>query len=174
MKPDHRQIERDLIEPRNRNAIGDEREQPAMERDRQRETGDAARKRQQHAFRQHLAQQPAALRAERGAQAQLALAHRAARQQQVGDVDAGDQQHEQHRAAEDEQRRADLLDGLLVNRHQRDRPAGVALRRFLFELRAMLRISSCACSSETPSRSRAMACDEPRPGAVRSRSSVQP
>ena len=73
--------------------------------------------------------------AERRAKAQLALPHRAAREQQVGDIDAGDQQHEQHRAAEHVQGRANLIDGLLVNRHQRDRPVGVALRHLLFELR---------------------------------------
>ena len=121
---------------------------------------------EQQALGQHLPQQPRRAGAERRAQTQLALAHGAAREQQVGDVDAGDQQHERDRAGEHEQRRANLLDHLLVNRHERHRPAGIALRRFLLELRRDRSSSRRRpAASETPSRSRAMPCDDPRPGA---------
>ena len=50
--------------------------------------------RQQHALRQHLADQPGARRSQRHADRRLCLPRRAPRQQQVGYVGAGDQQHQ--------------------------------------------------------------------------------
>ncbi len=132
---DDRQIERHLIQARHRDAVRDQDEQSAMERDGQGEAGQSSRRTEQQAFRQHHPQQPPALGPKRGAQAQLALASRAPRKQEIGHVDAGDQQHQAHRAGEDQQRRADLLHGQLVNRHHAHRPGGVALRHFRFELR---------------------------------------
>ena len=51
-------------------------------------------------FDEQLADQPRAIGAERGAHRQFLLAQRAAREQQVGDVHARDQQHGDHRGAE--------------------------------------------------------------------------
>ena len=96
--------------------------------------------------------------AERGANRDLALARRAARQQQVGDVRARDQQHEADRAGEHEQRRTQIAGELAVHRHEQRAPAGVELR----ELASSGRWRSCPSapaprSSATPGLSRAMA-----------------
>jgi hypothetical protein len=132
---DNGKIERDLVQSRHWNPIGDERQQAAMERERQREPGDAAGRCEQHAFREHLPNQPATLCTEGGTQAQLTLPHRASCQKQIGDIHAGDQQHEADRAGQQEHGRANVVHHLLVDRDERDRPAGIASRRFLFELR---------------------------------------
>ena len=94
---DHRQIERHLVEPRNRNAIADQREQAAMTQRRDAQPRDAAGGREHQAFGEHLAHQPAASCAKRRSHAELALARGAPRQQQIRDVDAGHEQHEQRR-----------------------------------------------------------------------------
>jgi hypothetical protein len=68
------------------------------------------------------------LGAERGAHRDLARARGRAHQQQVGDVGAGDQQHEPDRAHEDQQRRLHVADDLVAHRRQLDRqPRAVGL-----------------------------------------------
>ena len=75
--------------------------------------------------------------AERRANRHLALAHAAAREQQVGEIDAGHQQHEADAAEQQQQRRPHAADRLLVQRHDRgaddavrcrDRPPPAAAR----------------------------------------------
>ena len=96
------------------------------------EADDAAGDRQQRALGQQLPHQPPASRAERGAHRQLAIAPQHARERQVGDVRARDQQHEPGRAEQDQQHLA-RADGQLLEhvgglrleaRCWRDRPAG--------------------------------------------------
>ena len=60
---------------------------------------------------------------------------RASRQQQIGDVDTGHEQHEHHRTDQREQRRPELPDHLFLQRKEHHRPAGVALRLLFLELR---------------------------------------
>ena len=62
---------------------------------------------EQHAFSQQLADQVGARRAERRPHRDFARARRGARQQQVRDVRAGDEQHEADRAHQHQQRRLD-------------------------------------------------------------------
>ena len=78
------------------------------------EPGDAAARREHQAFSKHLAHQPAAAGAKRRAHAELALARGAARQQQIRDVDAGNEQHERNRAHQREQRRPELSHHLIL------------------------------------------------------------
>ena len=73
--------------------------------------------------------------AERAADRDLALARRAAREQQVGDVGARDQQHEADRAGQHEQRRPQIAGQLAVHRHEQRAPAGVELRKLLASAR---------------------------------------
>ncbi len=76
-----------------------------------------SRDRGQHrAFRQHLPDQAARIRAQRRAHADLALPHRRARQHQVGHVGARDQQHQSHRAREQQQARPDITHNRLQQR----------------------------------------------------------
>ena len=62
------------------------------------QAGGAAQQSEQHALGQQLAHQPLPARAERGADGDFLLPAGGARQQQVGDVGAGDQQHERRRS----------------------------------------------------------------------------
>jgi hypothetical protein len=63
-----------------------------------------AAQRQQDAFRQQLAHDASAVGAQRGANGELTPSSRGARQQQIGDVGAGDDQHEPDRAHQQQQR----------------------------------------------------------------------
>ena len=131
---DHRHIERHLVEPRNRNAIAHQREQATMTQRGDGQPRDATGGRENQTFGEHLAHQPPASRAERGAHAELALACRAPREQQVRDVHAGHEQHEQHGAHQGEQRRPELPDHLFLQPKEHHGPAGVALRLLFLEL----------------------------------------
>ncbi len=72
------------------------------------------------AFGQHLAHQPPAARAKSRADGKLALLERRADQQQVGDVDAGDQQQKRGRAHQRQNRGPRLGDDALLHRLQTD------------------------------------------------------
>ena len=69
------------------------------------DAGEAAEQREHQVLGQHLTHQPAAAGAERRTHGQLLLAMAAAREQQVGDVGARDQQHQRHGAEQDHHRR---------------------------------------------------------------------
>jgi hypothetical protein len=70
-----------------------------------------------------------AIRAERGPNGNLALSGRAARQQQVRDVGARNQEHERDRAREDEKGGPVLARQLFVERNDARAPACVARRK---------------------------------------------
>jgi hypothetical protein len=78
------------------------------------ESRDAADGGEPKTFGEHLAHQPSAPRPERPPQAELALARRAARQQQVRDVDTRHEEDESHGADEGEQRWPELPDHLFL------------------------------------------------------------
>jgi hypothetical protein len=84
---------------------------------------------QHEALGQQLTHQPSAVRAEGGADRELALPRCGACQQQVRDVGAGDQQDETHRAKQNEQRPFHIADQFLMQRNQPDPDPGV--RRIL-------------------------------------------
>ena len=90
-------------------AIGDE------------QAGRATAGREQRALGQQLRDDARAAGAEGGAHGDLPLARLGSRQQQVGDVHAGDQQHERHGHAERHQRRLDAR-GQQVLRGRRIQP----------------------------------------------------
>src|SRR5205085_826565 len=69
--------------------------QPAI---REQQTNHAAEKREHHAFDQKLFREARAIRAERKAERYLFVPHRRARQQEIRDVRARDQEHEGNRA----------------------------------------------------------------------------
>ena len=83
---------------------------------RDRETGAGAGDAENDCLGEQLAQQPDAAGAESGTHGQLRLARRCAREEQVGDVCAGDEEHEADGAEQDEERRADVADHHVVER----------------------------------------------------------
>ena len=68
-------------------------------------------------FGQHLADQPPLPRAERRADRQLAIAAGGAHQQEVRDVGAGDEEDQEDEHLEEVERRAQVADQLIANRH---------------------------------------------------------
>ena len=86
--------------------------------------GGAAGQREHHAFRQQLAHQAPAPGAEGGAHRDFARSRRRAREQQVRDVDARDQQHEADRAEQDPERPLIGLRHRVQQRLHADRIAG--------------------------------------------------
>ena len=86
------------------------------------EADDAAGERQQQAFDDELARQPPARAAERGTNGELLLARRAARQDEPGDIDAGNRQQQRDRAEEDPQQASGRPDRVDLQRRDA-RPA---------------------------------------------------
>ena len=84
-----------------------------------------------HALSEQLPDEPRPCRAECGANGQLALTRARSCQEQVGDVRAGDEQHESNRAGEHEERRANVAGQLLAQAHDPRRPAGIEVGKHL-------------------------------------------
>ncbi len=82
-----------------------------------RQSARAADAREDEALGEQLAHEPRASGAERGADRELAVARGRPREQEVGDVGAGNEEHEGDGAGEDEQRGTDVAGQLLAQRH---------------------------------------------------------
>ena len=118
-----RAVDSDLVQTRN---VG--RPELANRRDaeqRDAESGHSAHERQQHVFRQQLSQKTRAIGAHGGANRHLLLANRRARQQQVGNVATGDQQHEADGAEQHVEGEAHVADDLVDQRNDADRQTAV-------------------------------------------------
>ena len=87
-----RKIQAQLVDPRDRNAVADERQQSAMAQHGNNERGQPACDGQHKALGQQLSDQPRAPCAERRAHPEFAFAGGASRQQEACNVDARDQQ----------------------------------------------------------------------------------
>ena len=109
---DDRAVQRRLTEPRHPFRSGGEqqRQQPPRGDD----TRHAAGQRQHEALRQHLPDDAPAAGAECRPNRELPRTDRKARQQQVGGVAAGDDQHRRDREQEDEQPQPEISDDELV------------------------------------------------------------
>ena len=96
-----------------------------------REPGHGAGRTEDDRLREELAQQADAAGAERRANGQFRLARRGAREEQVGDVRAGHEQHEADGAEQDQERRPDVAQHHVVERSgvERQRVVRVAKRR---------------------------------------------
>ena len=122
---------------------------------------DAAGERQQHAFGQQLADDAAAAGADRGADRDLALPAGGADQQQVGDVGAGDQQHEADRAEQHQQRRPHVPHELSL---QRLRRRSRCSRRSAFGILRVCTRRPRAPAAPAPARASRPASSGRRPG----------
>ena len=91
------------------------------------EADDAAGERQQQAFDDELARQPPPRAAECSTNGELLLARRATRQDEPGDVDAGNRQQQRDRAEEDPQQASGRPDGVDLQRRDARPPARLAL-----------------------------------------------
>ena len=97
----YRHVEPNLVRL-NGQLRADEHDEHLRQRRRDGEPGDAADERQHHALREQLLRDAPAPGAERGAHRQLARARRAARELQIRDVRARDEQHQRDGAEDDE------------------------------------------------------------------------
>lgn len=115
-EPERDRVDARLLEARHAvRAPGDDR---GDERAREHETGRRRGEREHEALGQQLADDARLASAERGAYGDLARPRRAAREQQVGDVAAGDQQHQADRRQQRQQTLPDVADELLDERHR--------------------------------------------------------
>ena len=94
---------------------------------REQEPGASAGQRQHQAFGQHLLHEPDACAADRHPDGELFLAAGRARQEQRGDVRAGDQQDEADRAEQHQQRRPHVADQGVAERPEARGVTGVFL-----------------------------------------------
>jgi hypothetical protein len=131
--PEHDDVDPHLLDARHaRRQRRQERLQPEVA---EQHAGDGAQQRQQHALGQQLAQHARAAGPEREPHGDLALPVGGAREQQVRDVRARDQQHEGDRAQQQHQRGAHVADHGLVQRLDRHALLGVRVRVLLGEPR---------------------------------------
>ena len=154
-KAEHAQVQRDVGGERQI-----ERQQRHRDADQQRgqsDAGHAAERAEHQAFGQQLRHDAPAAGAQRGAHGDLLASRGAPRQQQVGDVRARDQQHQDHRAKRDVDRLAQRVADQQLDRTARPRrssPSSTAGMVSAICARTASR-SACACSIETPGFSRA-------------------
>ena len=125
-------IQGDPLEPRH---IGRQQRRNRFDRcGRQHESAEASQYGDDHALGQQLAQQPRRAAAHRRPDGELLLALRRSRQHQVRDVDAGDQQHEDHGAPEQQQYRAHRFDAPHLQRN--DARANTRIRAWMVDHQA--------------------------------------
>ena len=99
----------------------------------QQQSSRAAHGRKHEAFRQQLCDQPAPSGAQGRANRQFPLPGGGPREQEVGNVRAGDEEDEHRRPEQDQQRLPDIADDLLVHRHEPHADAGVGVRILTLE-----------------------------------------
>ena len=91
-------------------------DQPAETSHPERKPAGAANHRQHDAFSQHLSNQPPVSRPQRRANRQLPAPAGCPHQEQIGDVRAGNEQHEDHTRLENQKRCAHVSDKLIAKR----------------------------------------------------------
>jgi hypothetical protein len=109
-------VEADRIQPRQ--VRGGQEDEEAKQPIRDPQAEDATREPEGHALEEQLARDPAPVRPQGHAHGQLLLAALHAHEQQVRDVRAGDEQHEDDRAHEDPEDAADVAHEVLLERPQ--------------------------------------------------------
>ena len=113
---EHAPVDADLSQPRN--AGRSERDQRARAPVGDDEPRDSAGHAEHDALGQELLHEPPASGAERRPHGHLARAAVRPREQEVGDVDARDEQHERDRAEQDQQRRPDAAHDPILQTHR--------------------------------------------------------
>ena len=134
--------------------------------------GGAAETREHHALDDQLPHDAAAAAAERRPHGNLLLPAHGAREQQIGDVRARNQQHERHRAQQHEQRRPDVLHEHVLQRRHARADAAIELRILGLEL-----LRDACPSRRAPARSRRRRATAPPagcPDASRDRRAASP
>ena len=81
-------------------------------------------------FTEQLADDSTPAGAKRGANSDFFRARSGSREKQVGDIGAGDQQHETDGTQEDQQRGSDVSHNFFLHRHETDGPAFILRRKF--------------------------------------------
>ena len=120
---EHGSVERDRLEPWNVSRIDRPHDLEGGLRDQQ--TGGATEQPQEQALRQELADEPLPARAKRRAYGDFLLTAGRPREQQVGDVHAGNEQHERHESQQHQHGQPNISDDGLDQRHRIDRERGV-------------------------------------------------
>ena len=122
---EHPAVECDLARPGCQQT--GERHQQVKTRPGEHQTQRAPDEAEQHGFGEQLREYPPATGAERGPERQLALSPHHPGQREIGDVGAGDQQHQPGGAQQDQQHRTGVAGQLLTQRCGEGGVAGVGL-----------------------------------------------
>ena len=120
-------VDRHFVEPRQ--AVRHELQEGPLRGEEDNQPGDSAEQRQEQALRQQLPDQPRSPGSQRLANGDLGLPSAGARQEEVGDVHAADQEDQPDGAEQQNQRLADVAHDRFLERHQSNRPP--ALRRVI-------------------------------------------
>ena len=110
----HPAVDVDLAQPREVGRMQCAKQSQGSGRDHEAER--ATGHREQAALGEQLPDHRPSARAQRRPEGELAFPDRGPHQEQMGDVGAGDHQHEAHRAEQDHQRRPGMLDHVLLQR----------------------------------------------------------
>ena len=116
----HSDIDRDFVEPRK--ISRSEPQQGIFQHDDRDKSDNAGDRSQQHAFGEQLTDEPAATRPERQADCNFALASSSPRQQQVRDIDAGDQEDAADSSEKHKQFGANAANEIILNRDKASPP----------------------------------------------------
>ncbi len=133
----HARVDRDLVGARH--LAGQQRRGGGKRGASEQEPDDPAGDRQRQRFDDELLEHAAAAGAERRTNRQLLAPAERSGEQQVADVGARDQQHEDDRAQQHAQRRSHLADDQLLQRNDGRTPAGVLLRILTLQLQRDVR-----------------------------------
>ena len=113
-------VDRDVIEAWQ--ALGQHLEQEALGPEENGQAGDGAEQREEHALRQQLTDEPCPGGSQRLADGHLAPSRAGARQEEVRNVQAPDEQDQSHRTQQQHQRLVHVADHGVLEGHQSHRP----------------------------------------------------
>src|SRR5579862_2299767 len=130
-----------------RQAFGNKLQQEFPRAEQNRETGDAAKYEKQQALGEELTNEAHSCGSQSLANGDLTPSSTRTGKQQIGDVDAADQQDQAHRAGKQNERLANVADKSLGEGSEVDSPGG--LRRII---RGILLLPRCDQSIEVPMR----------------------
>ena len=111
------------------------RKNPTRRQHHDAEPGNPSGKRQHHTFGERLLDQPTPRRTESGSDREVSASPGCTGEEDVRDVDAGNEQHDSDTCEQQQQRRTQRTDGLFVERTDRHTPACVRIGIILCALR---------------------------------------
>src|SRR5207248_290976 len=139
-EPQHTPVNRYLVHVRE--GLGNQVQQELLGEEQNRKTGDPAEQEEQQTLGEELADEARSLRSQSLANRDLTTSHTGPGEQQIGDVDATDQENQSHRAEQQNERLTNAADYGFAKRNEARGPRRLRriVRRILFFQRFNQRI----------------------------------